>query len=131
MDVDKLIDMRIRLDDRIGEKSKELKSLIKSDKESLTKIDGLLMLKLNESKADSLKTKFGTAFKDLKESFTITDRTTFTEWVKKTDNWHFFTNALSKTDAKKYREDSGELPPGINYSSFPTIKVRRATKKVS
>lgn len=125
-----LVQLRFTISTFISEKTSEMKKSIESEKLKLDLVENSILEKLNELGVDKVTTEFGTASKDLKESFTMEDREVCFDWIKETDNWHFLSAAISTPNIKQYVKDNkGELPPGVKYSAFLRTKYRKPTKK--
>ncbi len=125
-----LIKARIAINDIITATNAESKKLVAEKKQNLEVLDGFILKTLNEMGVDSAKTDAGTAFKDLKESFTVEDREAFFAWVLETDNWEFLQSKVNATNAREYmKETNGLLPPGVKYNGFTVVKIRKPTKK--
>lgn len=77
---------------------------------------------------DGFKTSYGTVFTDWKDSATVADRETFFAWIQ--SEWeernNFLENRVSKTAVKQMLEDGETPPPGVNYTKFKDVKIRRA-----
>ncbi len=86
-----------------------------------------LLGKLAESGLQSMRTEVGTCFVDWKDSATVADRETLFVWIQ--TEWEqrkeFLTNSISKTAVKQMLADEGEAPPGVKYSRFKSVKIRR------
>lgn len=129
--VDKLIQARIAVDDKIRAINKSMKEQVATLEDKLDLIDNVVLDRMNQQGVDSFKTEFGTAFKDNKESYTVDDRVAFIEWVKETDSWNFLPAKVNASDARNYLEqNSGALPPGVKYGCFTVPKFRRPSTKI-
>jgi hypothetical protein len=95
---------------------------------------------LQTNKLKSVKTSFGTVFKDLKESVTVEDKDTFIEFIKETGNFNLATISAAKAvilekmgeleedkeTGDKHRPNGEAIPPGVKYNAFRTVKVRKS-----
>ena len=125
-----LVQIRMHLANLIDEKTKEMKASIEEDKKKLNLVELAVLDKLNELGLEKAPTEFGTASKDLKESFSVEDKEAYFDWIKSSDSWHFLDARVNAPNAKTYvKEHQGELPPGIKYSAFMRTKYRKPTKK--
>jgi len=130
IDIGKLVDLRIRLKDRITAAEKASKETTSLDKERLAKLDAMLLKALLDTNQESARTDAGTVYKNPKESFTVADREVFLNWVRENDMWHMLPSSVNSADVREYKEENhGQLPPGIKYSCFVTVGVRRPTNK--
>lgn len=82
---------------------------------------------LNTTGAEGMKTAHGTVFWENVASATVGDANAFMAWVH--EDWEerrgFLNNAVNKTAVKARLEESLPVPPGVNYSTFRDVKVRR------
>ena len=162
-----LIKNRRKLSEIIKNSDKERKETIQVHKNRLEKIDIAILRHLNEQKIDSVKSEFGTAFKDTKDSVTISDSLKFKkhiicEMLMGLQSWRYVNNdgdwqpavgersggediladdcigvldssafdlltlQANKNACKQFmRENDGQLPAGISYTSFVDLKVRK------
>lgn len=76
----------------------------------------------------SFKGDHGTAFFGTGSSATVADGVAFLNWVH--EDWEnrksFLNNSVSKSAVTQQLEDKKPLPPGVNYSTFKSIKIRRS-----
>lgn len=83
---------------------------------------------LTSTGAEGLKTTHGTAFWETGSSATVADATEFMAWVH--EDWDarrgFLNNAVNKTAVKARLDDKQPVPPGVDYKTFRSVKVRRA-----
>lgn len=129
--IGKLIWARIKLNDMITQRTKDMKSSVEDLKKQLEMLDNQVLLMLNEAGVDSIKSENGTAYKDNKETFTVKDRDAFVTWVRENDTWEFLPAKVNAENARTYmKENGGALPPGVGYNCFIVPKFRRPTKKL-
>ena len=98
----------------------------KKEEEAIKKIEleGIEMWLINRADEDgveSFKTRFGTAYKTYSEHYNVADWTTFVDYVKETGNFQLFQKRVTSTAAKEIHEETGELPPGLNF--FKEVKM--------
>lgn len=124
--IDAMVDQYVKLRDRIKEAEDAHKAKLAPAKEYLEQLNGALLAKLNELGLENAKTKFGTAHKITKQSATIADAQAFrtfviTEGAFDLVDWR----ANAKAVSDFIDENEGDMPPGVNYSTFTTAGVRR------
>jgi hypothetical protein len=75
----------------------------------------------------NVKTEHGTAFITRKESVTVADWDTLRNWVETTGKWEFVNKSVNKTAVLEQLGDerTGDLPPGVNYSSTRVVQFRK------
>lgn len=77
---------------------------------------------------DSLKTSRGTAFRSVKTSYRVGNWDDYITWIKETDNFHCLEKRAAKNAVKEIHDDTGEIPPGLNYHAEVTFDFRRPSK---
>ena len=129
MTPDQLIGFYVALRDRIDAENKKFAERLEPAKSKMARLGGVLLAVLQAQGAESLKSANGTVYQTVKKSATVSDKGAFRDFV--IDN-HAFELADMKANAPAIEEyvseHGGNLPPGVNYSTFMTIGVRRATK---
>lgn len=75
---------------------------------------------------DTFSTADGTAFRNVKEKFTIRDWEVFTAWLDKTKYWQAIQKRVSPLAIKDIREKEG-LPPGVDVLKEIEFSVRSPT----
>ena len=95
--------------------------------QALETLQSFLHKKLNDVNADSMKTKAGTFFLKKKESVTVASRETFFQWMRDNNQWDLADIRAGKTNILAYMEQTKQLPPGLDYSAFIEVQVRKGT----
>lgn len=76
---------------------------------------------------DSLKTKYGTAMRSVRERYWCTDWDSFRNFVKENDAIELFEKRIHQTNMKQFMETNPELlPPGMNIEREYSITIRKA-----
>lgn len=78
---------------------------------------------------DTFATPAGTAFRNKKEFFKVSDWTDFSSYVLKTGNVHLLQKRVSPNAVKELRETEGSLPPGIENRVEVEFSVRSPTAR--
>ena len=125
---DMVIAKFIETRDLIAEKNKALKVELTALKDLQEKRTNWLKGELDKLGVDSFKTKAGTCFVDMKDSATVADGEKFMNWIH--EEWEerrgFLQNSVAKGAVKQRLEDGEVLPPGVKYTKFKDVKIRRA-----
>jgi hypothetical protein len=118
----------VKLRDMIKAEDDAHKERIKSKKETLEKLNGVMLAHLQTIGADSVATAFGTVSKTTKKSASIVDMSAF---------WTFCITQGVIDDAvdkkanvgwvEEYLKANNSLPPGVNFSQVDLVGVRRKT----
>lgn len=130
------IDMEVRTEQYI--KLRDLKEQIverhrqelKPISEAMEGLKEVLKAGLDQVNADSLKTACGTVSFTTKASASLADKDAFWAYVVSTGSWELLDYKANVTAVRDWIEqNNGNQPPGVNYSSFRDVNVRRPTGK--
>jgi len=124
--VDMVIEKYVATRDLITEKKKALDAELADLKALQEKREAWLMSEMTRVGATSLKTPHGTSYIETMDSVSVADWETFFTWVQANAEFEFLTHAVSKTAVKQRLEDGQAPPPGVNFTTFKGIKVRRS-----
>ncbi len=94
----------------------------------MAKISMWLRDKGDELGTDSFKTQYGTAYRNVKTSYRMGDWAKFIDWVQRTDNFQCLEKRVAKNATKEVHDDTGDVPPGIEFVAEIEFNVRRPTK---
>jgi hypothetical protein len=122
--LDELVQKYKRLRDIKALYDKENKEKTAKVKEAMQKIENIILQHFEATGQSSSKTLYGTPYISLRESYSVGDREAYMDWVRDNEAWEFLESRVSKSAVDAYKEDTGELPPGINYSAERKINVR-------
>lgn len=103
----------------------EFKKSMERTNQGMEKLEGLLLIKLEELGADSLACPEGTVYRNTQHSATVQDRTVFREWVESTGNWDAVDLKANKVAVRELLEAGTEVP-GVKFTSVHTVGVRRS-----
>ncbi len=67
----------------------------------------------------------GTAYRTSRVSTTIQDWESFKDFVVAGQAWEFLEKRVNKTAVEEYKEEHGDLPPGVNWKESFTVNIRR------
>lgn len=115
--------------DRLRAWTKKMEEEEAKRKQALLEIEMWLLMKANELGVDSFKTPFGTAYKQNKEHYRISNWEEFVGYVKETNNFQLFEKRVAKLAAKEIHTTTKELPRGLDYSSEYVMHVLRPSSK--
>lgn len=97
-------------------------------KSRLDSISMWLRDKGDELGTDSFKTQSGTAYRNVKVSYRMGDWNAFIGWIQQTGNFQCLEKRVAKNATKEVHDDTGLIPPGIEYVAEVEFNVRRPTK---
>lgn len=121
MDIDKLVDTYVRLRDKARDMEDAHKAAVAPIKEGMARLEGLLMARLSDAGADSVKTPHGTAYKTTWTKASVRDFGELVAYVKEHDRFDLFPRSVNKTIVLEI----GEVP-GVEIDRGVTVNVRRS-----
>lgn len=123
--VDELISMYIAARNQLATDRKGYKAREAKVKLHLQMISMVLMNKADQAGGvDTLATPAGTAYRKIKETFSVSNWADLCEYVKLTGNFSVLQKRVSPNAVKDVREQEGELPGGIE----PRVEVEFAVR---
>jgi hypothetical protein len=94
---------------------------------------GMISMALREKAdtvgTDTFKGPYGTAFRQTKEKFSISDWAKFTDWLNQTQNFQAVQKRVAANAVKEIREAEGSLPPGVEVFTEVEFSVRSPSAK--
>lgn len=126
MTIDQRIQQYVALRDKIKEEDDAHKEKMKPFRETLEMLNSLILDLLNKSGGDSIKTKFGTAYKTVKRSASLEDADKFMSYVIDKGAFDLLERKVNVTAAEQFAAENGVLPPGVKVTSTSVVGVRRA-----
>jgi 3-methyladenine DNA glycosylase AlkD len=121
----KLVEIYIGLRDAKKAADAEFKKSMERTNLGMEKLEAILLAKLTELGCDSLSCDAGTVYRNTQNSATVEDKPAFREWVEATGNWNVVDMRANKVAVRELL-DTGEIVPGVKYTSVHTVGVRRA-----
>ncbi len=77
---------------------------------------------------DSFKSKSGTAYRTVKTSYRVGNWDDYLAWLKETGNFQCLEKRAAKNAVKEVHDETGEIPPGLEYVTEVGFDVRRPSK---
>lgn len=97
-------------------------------KNYMDRIEMFIKEKADELGVDSIRTKSGTAYRTVKTSYRVGNWDEYLEWMKQTGNFHCLEKRAAKLAVKEIHDETGEVPPGLEYHAEVGFDVRRPSK---
>jgi hypothetical protein len=128
--IDEAIEAYVNTRDELRVKQQAFKLEEDAMKANMEQISMWLREKADELGVDSFKTQFGTAYRSVKTSYRVATGgwDNFISWVKETGNFQCLEKRVAKLATKEIHDDTGEIPPGLDYVAEVEFDVRRPTK---
>lgn len=125
MKVDVLVDKYIALRDKKSVIKKEYDDKVQKIEEALDKVEAILLKHFDETGSESIKTAAGTAYKSNRTSATVADWDAFLAHVQSAEAWELLEHRVAKKAVEEMKNATGDIPPGVNWSSEIVVNVRR------
>ena len=136
-DVQKRITQYVALRDRIHEIEEKHDIELRPYKDLLDVINAELLAHLDSQKVNSMKTDAGTIYVSERPSATVRDGAAFFDFVRETEGWDLLERRANVTAVRAFidarieaaKADANVLPtppPGVNFSIYRRVGVRRA-----
>ena len=128
--IDEAIEAYVNTRDELRAKQQAFKLEEDAMKLRMEQISMWLRDKADELGVDSFKTQFGTAYRSVKTSYRVASGgwDAFIGWVKETGNFQCLEKRVAKLATKEIHDDTGTIPPGLDYVAEVEFDVRRPTK---
>ena len=128
--IDEAIEAYVNTRDELRAKQQAFKLEEDAMKVRMEQISMWLRDKADELGVDSFKTQFGTAYRSVKTSYRVATGgwDSFIGWVKETGNFQCLEKRVAKLATKEIHDDTGAIPPGLDYVAEVEFDVRRPTK---
>ena len=128
--IDEAIEAYVNTRDELRAKQHAFKLEEDAMKLRMEQISMWLRDKADELGVDSFKTQFGTAYRSVKTSYRVATGgwDAFIGWVKETGNFQCLEKRVAKLATKEIHDDTGAIPPGLDYVAEVEFDVRRPTK---
>lgn len=123
-----LIDAYVTLRDKLAEEKKEWSKKEAEYKAKLDKINNALLAKMNEVGTTQLKSESGkgVAYRQKDSKFSCADWPSYWKFISANNRFDMLHKRIGEDAVKKYYEEAGEYPPGINHFDEYKIVVRQS-----
>jgi transposase len=126
--IDAVVGKYVALRDELDAARKTYNQFEKEQKGKMERLSMWLKEKSDELGVESFATKHGTAYKTTKDYVRVGDWAEVLDFIKETNNWQMLEKRIGKIATKEIMEESGSIPPGVEYSQDIEFQVRRPTK---
>lgn len=126
VDVEKRVGQYVQLRDLKAELKEKHDSELKPIVETMQMIEEELKSALNASNVTNMKTNNGTVSLSIKASASCPDQSAFWTWVITQGQFDMVDKKPNVTAITEYVKAHGVAPPGVKYSTFQGIGVRRS-----
>lgn len=111
---------------KLGDQIKSADLVVETLKAKREKIDKEFLRRFAEQGLTNVKTRSGTPYIITRESYSVADKDAFMGWVKETGAFDFLETRVAKEMAATYKEEHGDIPPGVSYSARLAIGLKKS-----
>ena len=123
--IDVMVEQYVKMRDGLAAADEAHKEKTKAARQWLVDQNAKLLARLEQLGVDSAATPSGTAYRKMKKTATIADAASFRRFVIGGEQWDLVDWRANGPCIAEFLEENSELPPGINYSTFYDVGVRR------
>lgn len=123
--IDYYVGRYVQLRDLIHREDEAHKERMRPHKETLEKLNAVLLQHLLNAGVESARTNSGTVYRVVKKSASIADKEAFWQYVVANQAFDLIDVRANKTAVEDFVKDNNQLPPGVNFSSITEVGVRR------
>lgn len=126
MDIERLIQGYVKLRDKKAEMEAAHKNAMAPIRKLMVDVENKMLEYMHETGLTSLSAKgVGTAYQTTRVSATVADRDLFKSYCEENDSWELADIRAGKAAIRAMLEDTGELPPGVNWSESVGVNFKR------
>lgn len=126
MKLSEAVSLYIKLRDEKAQLKAEFDAQVAPLQEKMDKLEAKLLEVLEKTGMDSVKTEFGTAYKTVRSTASIADRSAFMDFIKSHEEWGLLEVRVSKAGVEQYRSANDDIPPGVNLREERVVNIRRS-----
>jgi hypothetical protein len=123
-----LIDRYVQLRDKKRAIEARHKEELSKYNEFMAQLEARLLGILNDHHMENMKTQYGTAYKSLRTSATVTDWPLTLGYIREKEEWSLLEARVSKRAAQDLIEETGQPIPGVETKSEVCVNVRKASE---
>jgi hypothetical protein len=112
--------------DNLALKRKEYQEAEATAKRRMAEISMQLRELSDQLGVKSFATEYGTAYRTVKESFRVGNWDETLSYIQATGNWQMLEKRIAKLATKEIYEETGQLPPGVEYEQEIDFVVRKS-----
>jgi phage-related tail fiber protein len=125
MDYDKAVEKYLAFRNEIDEIEREAKVKVAAIKQKMSMLETWVTLKAEQEGLKTVPTQNGTAYWSTHHSCSVAEPSIFFDYVRDNQAWDLIEKRASKLAVKSFIDESGNPPPGVNFSSYRVFNVRQ------
>jgi mRNA-degrading endonuclease YafQ of YafQ-DinJ toxin-antitoxin module len=124
MDFDTAIAKYVALRKECEDIERDAKKEVATRKEKMALLEAWITTKAQDEGLTKVATHKGTGYWSTHYSCSVANPEAFFEYVREHEAWDLLEKRASKTAVRATVEEIGEVPPGVNFSSYKVFNVR-------
>lgn len=125
-DIGVRVEQYLKLRDKIKEIEAKHKEELKKYKDTLEKLNAVILQHLTQVGGESIRTASGTAYVTTKKSASLADPQAFMDYVVSNEAWDLLDRKANVNAVEDFIGEHKAPPPGVNYSTTSLVGVRRS-----
>jgi len=126
IDISVRVEQYVKLRDKIKEIEARHKEELKPYKDTLEKLNSVILQHLTQVGGESIRTQAGTAYVTEKKTASLADPQAFMDYVVTNSAWDLLDRKANVKAVTDYIDEHKAPPPGVNYSTTNMVGVRRS-----
>lgn len=126
MTADQAVSRYIRMRDKIAEVKKRQSNEMAPYTDALKQLESVLLLTLQNNKAESMRVEEGTFFRTVSTSARVSDWRATLAFIREREAWELLEARVSKLAVEAIMQDTNEPVPGVEVAREMRINVRRS-----
>lgn len=126
MDYDQAVMHYVELRETNSQLEREVAKQVAANKEKMEKLGAFIQLKAEKDKLEKVNTKYGTVFWTVGARCTLSNGEEFFDFVREKEAWELIEKRASKTGVKDWIDTHKKIPPGVDFTTYKQINVRKA-----
>lgn len=123
--INNLIKQYIHIRDELDKRREEYNTYEKNAKDTMSRISMALRDKADELGVDNFKTKEGTAYRNIKTSYRVSNWDDLIQFIRQTGNYQMLEKRVAKNATAEIHQAMDDVPPGVEYHVEVEFNVRR------
>lgn len=122
-----LVKLFMALRDRRAQRKTDYDLADADDKDKQNKIEVEFLRRFNDRGIDSVSARgMGTAYRSVRSSATVADWEALLGFIMKNEAWEMLERRVNKKSVEQFREQTEDLPPGVNWSETQVVNFRKS-----
>lgn len=126
MNYEKVARVYRKIRDKRAELKREFEAQDHVLRDQLEQLEHALLNEFNESGSTSVKTDSGIIFTQEELKASVADWGAYVAWMRENDAFEMVQKRPAITEVRKYMDEYGDIPPGLNIHRQRVIRIRKS-----